>query len=234
MEIRKPVKEFEDSYEVSNTGKVRSLSTKKGMWGRELKPLITYRGYCRVALRKNNKPHFKTIHRLVCEHFIENTNNYPAINHINGNKTDNTIGNLEWCTHDQNMTHAKQEMLMPSGENHGRTSLTEQDVHDIRFFCSNRVPKTLISEKYDISIGAIRDIQYGRSWIYMNLPKLKVQREFELSVDDIEKIESLKHLPIRVIHRETNYSRETIRNVFNGYYDNYYKLLKTYFNDIKN
>lgn len=63
-------------------------------------------GYCHVSLSDGKKQHFKRVHRIVAELFIPNPNNYPIINHIDGNKLNNSIDNLEWCTQLHNVTHA--------------------------------------------------------------------------------------------------------------------------------
>lgn len=231
MEIWLPIEGFEDSYEISNTGKIRSLATKKGMWGKELKLLITNNGYYRVSLRKNNLPFFNLVHRLVAKHFIPNSENKLEVNHKNGIKIDNRAENLEWNTRQENRSHAINNKLIRFGENHGRTLLKEKDIHDIRFFCINRVPKLLISQKYKISIATVRDILYGDSWNYMNLSRLRPERPFQLYAKDIENIKELKGFSTRIIQEKLNYSRITIAKVLKGDYDNYYKILKTYFNE---
>lgn len=63
-------------------------------------------GYLRVGLSKNNKIKFYGVHRLVAETFIDNPNNYPCVNHIDGNKENNKTINLEWCTHSYNNKEA--------------------------------------------------------------------------------------------------------------------------------
>lgn len=84
------------NYEVSNTGKVRSVNYRNTGRIKELKPRLQ-NGYYTVALYKNGKSHNYSIHRLVAEAFIPNTDNLPFINHKSEIKTENNVENLEWC-----------------------------------------------------------------------------------------------------------------------------------------
>lgn len=111
-EVWKPIRGYVGYYEVSNFGRVRSLDrwiTYKD--GRKifyksviLQPAIATNGYYTVVLRKNNKSHTKTVHRLVAEAFIPNPQNLPEVNHKDFNKLNNFIGNLEWVSHKTNNT----------------------------------------------------------------------------------------------------------------------------------
>lgn len=87
-------------YAVSDCGEVYGKTNKL------LKHDITHDGYHRVTLYKNNKPKHYPIHRLVAEAFIPNPEDKPTINHIDGNKANNSISNLEWSTRSENSQHA--------------------------------------------------------------------------------------------------------------------------------
>lgn len=102
-------------YQVSNFGRVKSLSKKAGTSPREekiLKHSFTRTGYLRVCLRKDNKNHAKNIHNLVANAFIENKENKPQINHVDGDKTNNHVNNLEWVTRSENINHAYKNGLI--------------------------------------------------------------------------------------------------------------------------
>lgn len=101
-EIWKDIKEYEGLYQVSNYGNIKSFKRKT----RNLKPYKTYRGYYGIKLCKNHQTKQFFVHRLVAEAFIPNPYNKPQVNHINGNKTDNNIVNLEWATSSENIIHA--------------------------------------------------------------------------------------------------------------------------------
>ena len=110
MEIWKDIKDYEGLYQVSNLGRVRSLP-KVDRLGRvhngKIKAQVNNgSGYLIVNLKHNGKQKMKTVHRLVAETFISNDDNLPEINHIDGNKVNNRVDNLEWCTRSENVKHA--------------------------------------------------------------------------------------------------------------------------------
>lgn len=116
IEIWKPVRDYEGLYEVSNLGRVKSLSkfhcTSKnysslGYWSKEkiLKPIIGVQGYLYVNLYKNKKHNFKRIHILVAQAFIKNPNKFPMINHKDENVMNNVVSNLEWCDNKYNLNY---------------------------------------------------------------------------------------------------------------------------------
>lgn len=99
IEEWRPVVGYEGLYEVSNTGKVKSLFRYKKV----LKPSITRNGYCIAELFKNKTGKMMSVHRLVAMAFVPNPNNLPQVNHIDENKCNNCVENLEWCSAKYNM-----------------------------------------------------------------------------------------------------------------------------------
>ena len=102
----KPIQEFNGEYEVSNLGRVRSMKRYYGVVGRIMPQTIQRTGYYAVTFHMNNKAYCRKVHRLVIEAFTPNPDSLPCINHIDGNKLNNHVSNLEWCTYQHNMQHA--------------------------------------------------------------------------------------------------------------------------------
>ena len=101
-----------DYYLVSNTGEVKSVKT-----GRIRKQNINPKGYyfINISLGSRESKISIKVHRAVAETFLTNENNYPVINHKDGNKLNNNVDNLEFCTHQQNTEHAiKLNLFNPS------------------------------------------------------------------------------------------------------------------------
>lgn len=89
------------NYCVNEQGEVLSLRKNK-----VLSPKRNWDGYLRVQLWEHNSCEYVSIHRLVAEEFIPNPMNKPFVNHIDGNKSNNSVNNLEWCTQQENIQHA--------------------------------------------------------------------------------------------------------------------------------
>lgn len=106
-EIWSPINGYEGLYEVSNLGNVRSLGKGKSNASkkRNLKNSKVYGGYLIVRLCKNGKMKNYKIHRLVAEAFIPNWFDEPQVNHIDENKLNNNVDNLEWCDAKYNSNH---------------------------------------------------------------------------------------------------------------------------------
>lgn len=113
-EIWKPILGYEGLYEISNKGNVKALARKLYMKQLNCKPYYNKPEkilkfdlglYKRITLCKNNKTKRFLVHRLVAEHFLPNPNNYDFINHIDLDKYNNNISNLEWCNINENNSH---------------------------------------------------------------------------------------------------------------------------------
>lgn len=100
-----PIKEF-DGYYINKTGQVKSTRNFKGTKEKILKGSKNQQGYKTITMIKNKKVYTKTLHRLLAKTFIPNPHNYPCINHIDGNRLNNSLDNLEWCTYGHNNKEA--------------------------------------------------------------------------------------------------------------------------------
>lgn len=115
---RVPIYNYEGLYEVDEDGNIHSLSrpvlfkdkigqsTVRHTKDKILKPSVNGNGYAQVRLCKNSSYKVITVHRIVASSFIDNCDNKPEINHKDGNKTNNKVSNLEWCTSSENQKHA--------------------------------------------------------------------------------------------------------------------------------
>ena len=108
-EIWKDIPEYEGLYQVSNLGRVKSLKRldKRNRIVKEkiLKHGIDTNGYHLVKLYKYDKPRTLKVHRLICQVFIQNPNNYTEVNHKDEDKSNNCVDNLEWCTRKYNVNY---------------------------------------------------------------------------------------------------------------------------------
>jgi hypothetical protein len=125
---------------------------------RRVKAQPNGKGYLRVRI--GGKRRF--VHRLVAEKYIPNPENKPQVNHKDGNKLNNSVGNLEWVTNQQNRDHAVKNGLQISGENCPWSKLSKKQVDFIR----NHPEITAIelSKVFGVSGSTIRDIRNFMSW----------------------------------------------------------------------
>lgn len=167
IETWKSVVGYEGYYEVSNLGNVRSIDryVKKESYQRFakgvlLKPAWKKEGrdcYPKVSLSKNGKSNTYYTYRLVAEAFMPNPDNLPCVNHIDGDKFNPQVDNLEWCTYSENSKHSFATNLQCNkGVNNSRARLTEDDVLDIRKRYENGEDSREIAKRY----GIVRDYVY--------------------------------------------------------------------------
>lgn len=115
-EIWKDIPGYEGYYQVSNIGNVKSLERKDKL-GRKVRskiitPIVTSKGYLEVGLYKDGNRHIFKIHRLVGLAFIPTVKDKNEINHIDENKQNNMVDNLEWCNRSENVNHGNRTTKM--------------------------------------------------------------------------------------------------------------------------
>lgn len=157
------INKYNKKYSVTKDGKVWSQIS-----NRFLKQQINYLGYPIITFYGlgKNKQKLKThyIHRLVAEAYIKNKNNYKEINHKDGNKSNNNVGNLEWCTRKENINHAFKKGLIKPRYNldHPRTKLSSKIIKEIKLQINNKYGTlTKLAKKYNVSISLISLIKKG-------------------------------------------------------------------------
>lgn len=182
-EIWKPVVGYEGYYEVSNYGNVRSVSRVVYPRGRArtipstvLKQEIKSGpekqhggGYRRVVLVVNGKPVHKSVHRLVAEAFLPNEHtDSMQVNHKDGVKHHNDVGNLEWCTDHDNKMHASEMGLLnpnpPKGTKAVFAKLTDEQVTEARMKYASGVPLRELVAEYGVGKATMLNCVRGRTY----------------------------------------------------------------------
>lgn len=164
----KAIDGYENLYLISNTGKVYSERTK-----RILKENYKEDRYYRVRLSRNGIQTKKRIHRLVAEAFIPNPLNKPFVNHIDGNRRNNHVDNLEWCTHSENMNHAVENNLLTNNMEfrliHINTGIQYEFVSGIRASRFLKRSKSYVTDSYRLGRRIMTDSVTGDEFKVMKL-----------------------------------------------------------------
>ena len=169
--MKKYIKDF-SNYTISDSGVITSYKNKKP---KTMKQSISANGYKVVGLvGDNNVRKLMSVHRLVGLHFISNDENYLVINHKDGNKTNNCVSNLEWCTSEHNNKHAFDSGLnngIGSGKNNHKSKAIDQlslDGEYIQSFESARIAAKELGNKSQGNISMVcreeRPNAYGFKW----------------------------------------------------------------------
>jgi hypothetical protein len=159
-----------ERYCATSHGRIISIDYRRKGYAQELAQSTHPEGYKRVKLGAMDRNSPVPVHRLVAMAFLPNPDNLPQVNHKDGNKGNNMLWNLEWCTNSQNQKHAFETDLhiYAVGEDHALAILSEQDVIDIRDEL-RRVPAYKgqlvdIGRRYGVSNHCIFDVKHRRSW----------------------------------------------------------------------
>ena len=137
----KDIREFKD-YTIDTEGNVYSKRKHK-----YLKQTINKYGYCKVTLQKDKYKKMYSVHRLVAETFISNYNKLPQVNHIDGNKQNNHVANLEWCTAKHNMNEAVRTGLFDNCKKIQKENAVKNNLNKYHIL-ANEVTKKKIAQ-YD-------------------------------------------------------------------------------------
>lgn len=134
--------------------------------GKFLKQEIS-KGYKRVTLSQNGKTKKHQVHRLVAIHFIPNMLNKPCVNHIDGDKENNHLNNLEWNTYKENESHSYNSL----GKINANRKLSKEAIEDIKSNASKGINQSntgnifIFSEKYNVSTSTILNVLKGKCYV---------------------------------------------------------------------
>lgn len=155
------MKKIFEGYYITEDGRIWSSKSNKFIAQR-----ISPKGYYVVNLSINK--HCKTyqVHNLIAIAFIPNPNNYNVINHKDGNKLNNNINNLEWCTQKYNMQHAFKNNLInvAKGIRTKNGHFNEKDINNIRLLRQQGLSQYSIAKKYNVTKEAIQQILSGNTY----------------------------------------------------------------------
>ena len=176
-EIWKDIRGYENRYQVSNFGRVKSLYYQyiSGKYKQTLRVKPEYMmsqttnvyGYKRIGLTKNGIQKNYSVHRLVAQEFISNPMNLPQVNHLNGIKSDNRVENLEWVTEKENVIHSFR--VLGHKPSYGRRKINNNIIRKIKTDLLNGMSGTDVSKKYKLSPGNISLIKNNKIWEHITI-----------------------------------------------------------------
>jgi hypothetical protein len=168
----KPVVGWEDFYEVSDMGRVRSLDrvavNSRNRHGRILSPKPRKSGYVYVHFRNPNESQHIPVHRLVAKAFIPNPLNLPQVNHKTPGKaarSDNRASKLEWVTSARNVQHGFEHgRIGPKGSKNGQSILNTKQIIEIRQQYAEGTSQPTLAAVFNVSNRTISKIVLGQRW----------------------------------------------------------------------
>lgn len=155
---------YEGVYLVSNKGNVMSMPRPSAR-GKVLKPSLSTKGYLRICLSRDGVIKEATVHRLVAEAFIPNPQGKPEVNHIDGNKANNDVSNLEWVTKSENELHSFRVLgKKPNApwKDKPRKFARKFNEEQIRAIRADERSRPTIAKEYGVSKQTIEHIQKRR------------------------------------------------------------------------
>lgn len=170
IEEWKDIEGFDGYYQVSNLGSV------KNKHGLIMKQATARNGYKHLMLKygKPESPN-RLVHRLVAQAFLPNKKNKSDVNHINSNRRDNRVCNLEWVTRSENILHSynknnkKTNSIAIRGGNNPNALLTIDKVREIKKRIASGESLKVLSKDFDCSYSNIKNIKSGKCWGYVRV-----------------------------------------------------------------
>lgn len=173
---------YEDRFQITSDGRVRSKSRAvnspaaggmriiKGKW----RSIANVKGYAAVQATIDGTRKTLYVHRAIAELFVPNPDSKPHVNHIDGNKSNNDPANLEWCTHQENMSHAFATGLTPlpatgKGESSPSAKLTDEKVREVKRRLAIGDTHREIARDLSVSSGTIGFISAGKTWSHITI-----------------------------------------------------------------
>lgn len=167
----KDVVGYEGIYQVSNLGYIKRVSGDSRTMPRKiLKPCGNGRGYLYVVLYRDHKRRQIAVHRIVALAFLPHKQEETEVNHIDGDKHNNNLENLEWVTPSENAIHAvrilgKLSLPVRVGEKNNNAKLTRESVQQIRqLLATMQYTRREIAKRFDVSTSCIASIARRRTW----------------------------------------------------------------------
>lgn len=163
MEIWKQITDYGGLYYISNLGRIKDT---------KCKIRATYfnnKDYECASLRYKNKTYHPLVHRLVAKYFIHNPNNFTQVNHIDCNKCNNIVTNLEWVNQRKNYDHGMAHFLYSKNESHFYAKLKNRDVEMLNKLLRLGFTRATVSKIFNINPSSIEAIEKGISYRALNL-----------------------------------------------------------------
>lgn len=210
---------FPENYLVSNKGRVITKKT-----GLSRKFRTTWDGYYDVGLWKKGKKKTIRVHRLIAEAFVPNPKGLKIINHIDGNKKNNHVNNLEWSTVRDNTRHSYLNGLQKSlkGDEHGRSKFTNEQIVQVCELLDKKTPRKEIAKITGVSVRTIQSISSGVNWVHISKDYDFFTKRSEGNYSENDKIKVCNLLEegisIPQVAKETGVPVRIIQNVDRGYY----------------
>ena len=153
-------KYLDTNYLVSDSGSVFNIKT-----GKEIKSQDNGKGYRKITLTVNGKPLQRYVHRLVAECYLLNKS--IQVNHKDGNKSNNHVYNLEWCTNSENQIHAHKTNLKKNGNDLWNGKFSKEDIEKIKTLKSQKILQYKIAEIMGTTKGTISEILNNKRYKYI-------------------------------------------------------------------